>query len=272
METFSTGVLAIYPYLTEQPFLTGLKEFSKVFSPAFGDDESAMHRIVAELTAKVTQGSVGLVAGLGVPQSFGNYLRKMSDKTIYQSNLMTEDQSIFAREFFGSEVPPFVIAFYKEYNKAMLSSPWFNNDLEPRLNFWAEKMEGPETGVISPIKIMDEKWNEVDDWLLKNGFGFPMPRASIEGIQMNGSEYNNFIQFMNIDLDESGESDMLEELAELIMQPNFRKKESGEKIRDLNTIVSFYKIRAKDLFYDAYPDFEARVNDLKEIRQSTGKR
>ena len=77
---------------------------------------------------------------------------------------------------------------------------------------------------------------------------------------------------MNIDLDESGESDMLEELAELIMQPNFRKKESGEKIRDLNTIVSFYKIRAKNLFYDAYPDFEARVNDLKEIRQSTGKR
>ena len=29
--------MAIYPYLTQQPFLTGIQEFGRLFQPGYGD-------------------------------------------------------------------------------------------------------------------------------------------------------------------------------------------------------------------------------------------
>jgi hypothetical protein len=270
---FTIGAYAMYPYLTEQPFLTGIKELSRVFSPTASDSESAFNRAFAVLVGKVTKGGLHVFeSATGVPHTFGNYLQKMSDNKIYNTSLMTEGQGIFAREFFGAEVPEFVREFYKELNVMMMANPWFNPDIEPRLNLWAEVMEGPERGVISPIKVMNEKFNRIDDYLVKNGFGLGMPRSYLGGLIMTGSEYNAYIKFINIDLDNSGESDMLEEMNGIIDTKDFLDLDLADQLGELMSILSFHKDQGKDLFYIEYPAFKARVNDLKEIRQSTGKR
>ena len=270
---FTHAALAIYPYLTEQPFLTGIKELSRLFSPTASDSEAAFERAFAVLVGKVTKGALHTFeSATGVPHTFGNYLQKMSDPTIYNTSLMTEGQGIFAREFFGAEVPQFVREFYKEWNVMTMANPWFNENIEPRLNLWAEVMQGPERGVISPIKITNEKFNRVDDYLFEHGFGLPMPRSYLGGLIMTGLEYNAYIQFINIDLNKNGESDMLEEMNAIIDTKVFLDLELGDQLGELTSILNFHKQQGKELFYIEYPAFKARVDNIKDIIQSTGKR
>ena len=89
---------------------------------------------------------------------------------------------------------------------------------------------------------------------------------------MTGPEYNAYIQFINIDLDKSGESDMLEEMNAIIDTKVFLDLDLGDQLGELMSILNFHKQQGKELFYIEYPAFKARVDNIKDIIQSTGKR
>ena len=69
-------------YMTEQPFLTGMKEMSKIFKPgAFNPEKETGSRGFEFLGEKVTEGAMAVVPGVS---SFGNYLTRMSDPKCLQ--------------------------------------------------------------------------------------------------------------------------------------------------------------------------------------------
>jgi hypothetical protein len=265
---FGNGLAAIFPYLTEQPFLTGIQELGRLFQPGYGDAEGMVERALTILTEKITEGGLAVVPGVS---TFGGYLQRMQDPTIYDTNI-TSDQAEWFRNNFDGDIPAPIRAFYKAYNKAMKDSPFFNTDLKPRINLWGEDMVGPEQGMFSPVRVVNEKYNDVDEFLVKAGLGIPMPKNNIGGIPMAQDEYYDYIKFINIDDDGDGESDLLQELQSLVNDPDFLSLLPGEQLEEMNSVVTQYKQTGKDLFLLNNPSFNAKVEGLKEKIKVRGRR
>lgn len=275
---FTNGLIAIYPYLTEQPFLQGIPELGRILSPGYGDPEGKFDRTMALLTEKFTEASISL--GVNATGSFGNYLEKLQDPTIYDYEMTTEQANdpnmLFfgqsAEEYFDGDVPTWLRAFYKEYNRAAKASPYYNPNLKPRLNLFGEPMEGPEMGVFSPIKIKNAKFSRLDDFLLKVGLGISMPKYYIDGIKLTSDEYHDYIKLINTDYDGDGISDMLYALDQQVQDPVFLEMLPGDQFNMLNDIVSEYKMSGKEEFLSTNPDFRAKTEALKEKIKIRGKR
>ena len=119
---------------------------------------------------------------------------------------------------------------------------------------------------------MNEKYNDVDEFLVKAGLGIPMPKNKIGGIPMTQDEYSDYIAFINIDEDGNGESDMLEALQDLVNDVDFQNLLPGDQLDEMNGIVRQYKETGRELFLLENPDFNARVEDLKQKIKERGKR
>ena len=271
----TAAVLSIYPYMTQQPFLQGIQELGKLFQPGYGDPEGAAKRTVTVLVEKLTNATVGLA--VNPTGSFGAYLQRNTDNTIYDT-AMTDHQ--FENGFFANlfkpindgNVPAPIQAFYKAMNKQMLNSPFFNPELKPKVTLWGQEMKGPEGSWLSPIRIKQSEFNDVDDYLVSIGLGIPMPRGVIQGINMTSDEYYDFIMLMNVDKDQSGFSDMLEKVQAEINKPSFQAKDMEAQINKLRSIVNEARENAKKIFLSENDGFNSRVETLKDRIKHRGKK
>ena len=265
-EIFQAGVSSIFPYILQQPFAQGVTELGGIFQKGYGDADDVSTRMLTKLLSKGTEGTVGLV--INPTGTFGNYLTRMSDPTIYDT-MITTDQASWFRENFDGDIPAPIRAFYKAYNKAMHQSPFFNADLEPRLNLWGEVMVGPEQKMFSPIRVTNEKYNRVDRMLVELGLGIQMPRAFIGGIPMTSEEYHTIIRYMN---DDNGYGTMLEEIEEFMDVDEFDDLLPGDKLSGIKSIISARKQMAIQLFLSENEEFNDKVELLKEKIKLKGKR
>ena len=247
----SAALGSIFPYLTQQPFLQGMEQLSRIFAPGAFNPDDVGGSAFAFLTEKVSEGALAVVPGnFG---SFGRYLQKMQDPTTYMTDITFAQEtdlrnSDWYQMFFGTgneTIPLPIRKFYKSYNKMMLQSPFFNEELRPRLNFWGETMQGPEQGVFSPIRVKNTKFKKVDEMLVKLGFGISMPKAYISGIPMNQDEYFQYIKLMNKD------DNMLNDLNDLVLSTDFIDLSIAEPdaaLNDIRNIVEGYRQEAEEMF------------------------
>jgi hypothetical protein len=264
---FQSGLGSIYPYLTSQPFLTGMQELSKIFQPGAFNPEEPGGRAFAFLTEKVTEGALAVVPGnLG---SFGRYLQRMSDDQIYLTDFTAEQDKWF-REVFDVEgdIPLPIRSFYKALNKAMMQSPFYNQKLRPRVNLWGEEIKGPEFNFLSPVRVRNAKFKKVDEMLVQLGLGLSMPRAYISNIPLNQDEYYQLIKLFNSDFNGNGESDILETLNELVLSANFVNIAIVDADEALKMIRAEYDAAletAQDLFLQTNPKFNARKQEVEKM-------
>ena len=133
-------------------------------------------------------------------------------------------------------------------------------------------MVGPEQGMFSPIRIMNEKYNDVDEFLVKAGLGISMPKNNIGGIPMTQDEYSEYIGYINIDEDGDGESDLLQEVSDLVNNADFQDLLPGDQMSEINSIVDQYKQTGRDLFLSNNTSFNDKVENLKEKIKEKGRR
>jgi len=277
----SSSLEAIYPYISSQPFMTAVSELGKTLESSGANDPSGVGaRILAQLTEQVGRATVGVFMEAGPTGTFNNYLTKMQDATIYDKTF-TEDQRESAKDnmFFSLfideeqyELPLAIRKFYQVYNNATIRSPFYNNNLKPRLNLWGEDMKGPEGGVISPFKVQNERYNKVDDKLLQLGLGLSMPRATIAGIALSSDQYHDYLTFLNDDSKDMGNITMLDEMEEEIDRKGFDDLLPKDQIDDLNSILSDRKSVAKQMILEKYPELNARIEEIKEQIMLRGRR
>ena len=125
--------------------------------------------------------------------------------------------------------------------------------------------------VFSPIRVSKEKYNRVDDWLVKLGLGIPMPKAFIGGIPLTSQEYKGIIKYMNSDID--GEGIMLDEMLDLIdNDDDWEEMLPGDKLQALKDIVNNRKQLAIEKFLADNPTFNDKVELLKQRVNEKGKR
>jgi hypothetical protein len=126
--------------------------------------------------------------------------------------------------------------------------------------------------MFSPIRIMNEKYNDVDEFLVKAGLGISMPKNNIGGIPMTQDEYSEYIGYINIDEDGDGESDLLQELSDLVNNADFQDLLPGDQMSEINSIVDQYKQTGRDLFLSNNTSFNDKVENLKEKIKEKGRR
>ena len=271
----TSAMAAIFPYISSQPFATGLSDLGVIFQPGYGNDDGMNNRAVNMLIRKITESTIGI--GINPTGTFGAYLQRMSDPQLYET-MITSAQAeggIWfgwgSRENNDGDIPGWIKAFYKEINKARLNSPFFNHELPPRLNLWGQEMEGPEQNVFSPIRVLHERDNIVDDWLVQNNFGLSMPKASISTIDLTAEEYNQYITFINM-RDPSTGLDMLGEMRKIILDPEFKAhSKKGEQLDALKRVLAVRKTTAAKMMKAKYKHLAAAIKDLDDRIALTGK-
>jgi hypothetical protein len=236
---FIMALAAVFPYLTEQPFLQGIKKLGGVIQPGYGDPEQSLTRSLSALGGLLMEPTVGLLTNPTGP--FGAWLQSQSDPKLYDVNA-TGKQMEAARNLFGPDVPQPIKEFYKVFNKAMLDNPFFNPDLPPKLNLWGREIDRKETLPLSPFRISDEKYNAVDDAMLKYGFGLIMPPGEISGVPLSSDEYNDYIKFINQD------DKLLEEMNKLVLSRRFEQADIYDKHEQMQTIYRAFKAAGKQRF------------------------
>ena len=236
---FMMALAAVFPYLTEQPFLQGIKKLGGVIQPSYGDPEQSLTRSLSALGGLLMEPTVGLLANPTGP--FGGWLQRQSDPKLYDVNA-TGKQMEAARNLFGPDVPQPIKEFYKVFNRAMLDNPFFNPDLAPKLNLWGREIDRKETLPLSPFRISDEKYNAVDDAMLKYGFGLIMPPGEISGVTLSSDEYNDYIKFINQD------DKLLEEMNKLVLSRRFEQADIYDKHEQMQSIYRAFKAAGKQRF------------------------
>ena len=149
-------------------------------------------------------------------------------------------------------------------------NPFINKELPPLLNLWGEEVTGAKGTIISPFKVVDTKFNAVDDFMIKYGFGIRMPDRKIQGIYLSVEEYNQMIKLMN---DPKGNGDtLLGRLNVLIKNERFLGLPVGQQIKQFKNVVSQYKSFGKQKFFELNPKIKNRIDEMDELFKETGKR
>jgi hypothetical protein len=99
-----------------------------------------------------------------------------------------------------------------------------------------------------------------------------MPKNTIGGIPMTQDEYSEYIAYINTDEDGDGESDLLQELSDLVNNVDFQDLLPGDQMSEINSIVDQYKQTGRDLFLSNNTSFNDKVENLKDKVKERGKR
>jgi len=271
------ALAAILPYISSQPFATGLSELGVIFQPGYGNADGMNHRAVNMLISKITEATIGI--GINPTGTFGAYLQRASDTTLFETMINTaqaEDGIWFgwgSRENNDGDIPGWIKAYYKEINKARLNSPWFNPNLPKRKNLWDQVIQGPEQNYFSPVRVMGQRYNIIDEWLVNNGLGLSMPKAVIGSFDLTAEEYGQFLTYINMRDPDTGWN-MLDDMKNLIRDPEFKamKRFKGEQLEAIKRILSIRTSNARKMMLAKYPYIQTAIDNLEKKIKQTGKR
>ena len=275
-EIMFAAIASIVPYLSSQPFAKGLADLGAIFQPGYGEAAGMSTRGTNMLLSKILESTMGVA---GNPfGTFGAYLQRMQDPKMYETMITTEQAEkgfpVFgwgARENNDQDIPQWIKTFYKIYNKTALDSPFFNPNLEQRVNLYGEPLVGPEQNVFSPIRTQNEKYNIVDSWLVKLNLGIRMPDARIGGIDLSAEEYTQFIKFINLPNEEG--LTMLDEMKMMVQDPEWlaQKANPGLQLDALKDILRRRKITATLMMKEKYKHIQKGIDIIEEKRLKKGK-
>ena len=178
----------------------------------------------------------GTVLGTG---SLMGTIERSLDPTA--SNVMPTDEQYGGRLELGALYSGYLEAI----NRAKSRNPFFSDEVPVKLNLWAETMQQCTGGLwcfISPIRVMDSKWNRVDAEMVRLMGGVQMPRKKQKGIDLTAEEYNTMIILMNT-LPMGGET-MLQRMENTINEEWYQNKNVEDQLAELNTIVTDYRNQA----------------------------
>ena len=195
-ELASVGALALAQYMSTQPFVEGMAEFSQIFEEYKRTDNKDVIKLFLE---KATKGVTGTIItatpGFGsLSATVERYVDPTGSETFVPSSVSSDANEI-------------VSGFYQALDRAKSRVPGLSKDVEPKLNIWNENVmqgRGSSLDLISPIKIINGKYNPVDAELRRLDIGLDTPPKSIvPNVPLTSKQYNQWIQIANT-MDEAG--------------------------------------------------------------------
>lgn len=255
-ELVAVALNSYLQYAQDLPMLTGMSEIMDAVSEA--DPDQRWRRLTEVLTRDLV-GAIG-TAVPGGPGAMTAAVERAINPAMNNTKANDPSQNPMAR------------GFYEALQRLKARHPLFSDDVPPRLNFWGEEMKVSGSmawRAISPFRINDGRFNDVDMELLALGKApAPIP-DSIDGIKLTADQQNQWIRLMNTVVPGStvrghrvraaaGDEDtLLEVLQNLIYTKPYQDALAGERYELINQTVSQYRRAAKELLVQSNPDLGA---------------
>lgn len=261
---FIGGGSALYEHMSDLPMMQGMFEIADIFGSEFEGRTEKLTRFF-ELLGKQAV-TVGITsAPIPLTGSLGAAVERTLDPTA--SLIMPHGDQI--------EGNAFMRGWYEALARAKSRNPFFSKDVEPRLNLWAQDMLQCENGLwcfVSPIRVIDEIPNPVDEELVKLNLGLSMPRKTQRGIRLNAEEYNDLIRNMNTIKDEIEDVTMYEQILDII-QNNEEYEEASplDKIETLKGVKNKFQKAALDIMFGTDPRLKRRKEERDKIVDQKGR-
>lgn len=258
------AVMSISNYMMEQPMVSGVKDiFAAINLPNPRDRAEKLTQLFGE---KLTTGVLSFAPGTG---AFSAGVSRINDPT--QKNVMLPAEGLIGED--PTELPEFMKGFYVALQKAKRNNPYFNKDLPPQLNEWAEPItvgDGTAWDFLSPIKIKNSKFAPVDDEIMRLGGGFQPTKKKLDGVDLNALQFNRLIELTNQfdgynrlpgtnGYDEA--STLLPTLQSLIMSKQYREElpTNEDKQQAISNVVGMFRKAARQQLLKEDPYLAVKI-------------
>lgn len=238
------AVASLENYMMTQPMMQGVSQIASIFQ--IKDNNERAKKTIKLFAERSSAAGLSLLPG---NSSGASAVSRMIDPT-QRSNKLPEDGLFGEDPTQGNSISK---GFYKALQKAKANNPYFNSNLEPRLNEWGEVMKQGDGSVwdfVSPFKIQKTELKPVDDELMRLGGGFQPTKDRIQGVDLNAKQFNRLIALTN-ELDESGKlpgakgynagTALQPTLLKLMADPQYAALNDEAKVEQINHIVSLYR-------------------------------
>ena len=263
------ATVGVAEYMTQLPMVEGISEISKAFGKDYKTWGDKFKRLGETAGERVT--SAGLNIFPTVSSGWAGIERIMapdgSNTMLPPNGLMDEDVT---------RLPAPLRGFYEALQKAKARNPFFNKELPPRLNRWAEVVkQGSGSGwdMVVPWKNFSSEYTKVGSELERLQAGVAMPDKKKGGVIFNAEQYNFLIQTA-MTLDASGllpgersalgtpydpSNNMYSVMSRAIDTEEYRLMDKEQKTQRLQQITSTFDRMALEKLKQKDPDLATRL-------------
>ena len=258
-QVFLGGVFGLYEYLKEQPYLQGVADISKALGLSRQGGEVDGEKIFNQLNKQLA----GFVIGgspLGAYNSFFAAIERAVDPT--KPGIRTE---------YAVNAPMGLRGWVEGWNQYTSRIPYFNADLSQMLNLWADPVMTAHPnpamrglGLVLPTRVSPEQFSAVDDALVRIGSPIGMPDKKLDGIEMDDFQYNRLLTIYGKELGAQMQ------IMETMLNPGFSLQSLKDQQQTVQRVHSRLMQAAKMQLKQEYPDLQAKIEELQELRKANG--
>jgi hypothetical protein len=183
-EVLLGGALGFYEYFSEQPYLQGIADITKLLGlgKQGQDEEEKFKKGFNEVMAQFGGFAIG-GSPAGTYSSLVAGIERLSDPTNRDTRA-------------SPELPMGVRGFVEAFNKYKSRVPYFNADLPETLTLWGDPAmsgTGAAYELVLPTRVTKQNFSEVDDLLARLGSPVGMPDKKIDGVELDAYQYNRLV-------------------------------------------------------------------------------
>lgn len=245
----TAAVVSMAEYAGQMPFLDGVSDIAEIAGHAYPTTQDKITRIAEMLTEKAV---TAVASGIPTMGAFTASIERIQrpGSSLYQK---PPEGRFLGNELMPviSELPAPMRGFYRALYKAQSRNPFFSDNVPPALDRWGVQMQ-QSNGIVwetfSPVRVTNEKFNMVDEEIMALGMGIRMPNKKIDGVLLNGVQYNTLLTYAaDLDANERLPDDpgydyntsLLPSLETLIMSDSYQNMPSKtDKLTAINNIVN----------------------------------
>jgi len=254
-EVFIGGALGFYEYLSQQPYLQGLADITKLLGLGkTGQDEDV--NIKKSIDGIVKQYGSFAIGGspAGAYSSLLAGIERLSDPTNKDTRA-------------SPDLPVGVRGFVEAFNKYKSRIPYFNADLPDNLNLWGDATKsgtGSAYEMVLPTRVTPQQFSEVDNALVRLGSPIGMPDNRIEGVEIDAFQRNRLLTIYGKELPSK------DAILTVMQMPGFDLLSLDDQQKTVQNTHSKYMAMATSQLKSESPQLQAKIDELKELQKSRG--
>jgi hypothetical protein len=251
-EVFLGATYGLYEYLKEQPYMQGIADVAKLIGTN-QQGEVDGKKIVDGLTKQYGGFLIG-GSPVGAYSSLLAGIERLSDPTNKDTRA-------------SPDLPMGVRGFIEAFNKYKSRLPYFNADLPDTLNLWGDESKsgtGSAYEMVLPTRVTPQKFSEVDDALVRLGSPIGMPDRKVDGVEMDAFQYNRLLTIYGKEMPSK------DAILTVMQMPGFDLLSLDDQQKTVQNTHSKYMAMATSQLKSEYPQLQAKIDELKELKKSRG--
>jgi hypothetical protein len=255
-EVFLGGMSGFYEYLSQQPYLQGIADITKLLGLGKqhgSDEDKTLKKGIDDLVKQFGGFAIG-GSPAGAYSSMLAGIERLSDPTNRDTRA-------------SPDLPLGVRGFVEAFNKYKSRLPYFNADLPETLNLWGDPTKsgtGAAYELVLPTRVTSEQFSEVDNLLVRMGSPIGMPDRKINEIDIDAFQYNRLLTIYGQELPSK------QEILNTMQMPGFDLMSLDDQQQTVLRVHSKYMDAAKKLLKSEDIRIQVKIDELKELRKADG--